>query len=431
MDRVLTVSFELKKTTPSSWDFTQRLDHIRDTRDVREFVHQLMRSFRHTHCGMPNPNAPNTRNHVRDLPPGLTKVINAYMKHAMHREKQAAYEQPYTSPELQQLLRETLVSECKRQDKNIKTGDRIFLQELTKHDVLIAALHQALLALGIDIMYVEHCSEWLNRHRFFWYERSPGSLLLFRTIDGRQPVYNGNTTLSDIISKGTARVFESQLKARDSLYIIKQLWVHSDSIIALGHEQNISWHRTDTEPDKYRRQLTQDKMTWLTMCSTMQSRWMRKHAGDTYKMGVGFGNKYGMQYNMACFPHSTRLVTGNDSRDKYGEGRGGADDRGDEETEEETEEQAANRRFNESNARQDYLMRQQLNDAEYEAYLRDKYPDMFSSEGEEFSDDEAGQAEQDWEDEAAVAEARGEGNEEGGTIFYGPKGKRAGRRSKK
>ena len=310
METVLAVENKLREETPSCWDHTMMLDHIRNKHDVRGFVHQLLRSFRHTHSGMSSTFDLNTLDNVRDLPPGLTKVTNAYMQHALHLKNTHGH--TYNVDELKQVLKDTLVSECTTQNKNIKTADRIFLQELTKHDVLIEALHETLLGLKTDIMYLECCSEWLTRQRFFWYSKSPGFLLLFRTTDGRQPVYNGKVKLSNIISDNTARVFESVLTAQDCVDIIRHLWMHNDSIAALGRKQNIHWYDIQPAQLNYNSQLMKEKKTWLEMFAHMQDVWMKNHPGDTYRMGVQLGSQermrydtaclYGIRYDMPCFP---------------------------------------------------------------------------------------------------------------------------------
>jgi hypothetical protein len=325
METVLAVENKLREETPSCWDHTMMLDHIRNKHDVRGFVHQLLRSFRHTHSGMSSTFDLNTLDNVRDLPPGLTKVTNAYMQHALHLKNTHGH--TYNVDELKQVLKDTLVSECTTQNKKLKTADRIFLQELTKHDVLIEALHETLLGLKTDIMYLECCSEWLTRQRFFWYSKSPGFLLLFRTTDSRQPVYNGKVKLSNIISDNTAHVFESLLTAQDCIAIIRHLWMYNDHITALGTKQQIHWNNMQTTQSNYLDQLVKDSGTWSEMFQYNQVVWMSDHPGDTYRMGVSLDNQnrmpydtaclYGIRYDMPCYP--CHLDIGTDTDDRYEE----------------------------------------------------------------------------------------------------------------
>lgn len=120
------------------------------------------------------------------------------------------------------------------------------------------------------------------------YERSPGTLLLHRDVskhrDLLQPVFNDSIKLSNIISADTADVFERQMTVQDSLFMIRQLWLHRKNIWDI---EAVSWYRTDTIVSK--EQLKMDHFTWHRLCETMQNKWRREHPGNTYQLRSDFG----------------------------------------------------------------------------------------------------------------------------------------------
>jgi hypothetical protein len=230
----------------------QNNDHGR-----KEIVHQLLRAFRHVHSGMPNPNNPSIGGmDLKDIPPGFTKLVNAYR--SLHLQNERKYE----------ILTETLHHEVESCLHKCKQSDIVFLRKLASVKALRMALHKTLLFLGEEIVYLEWCSEWINRRRFFAYERAPGYGLLCKRIRaGRQ---------ADIFCAETVNELE-QLSVPKVRQSIQQLW-----------ERPVSMSGSMSEVQRSRFHVAND-ILWIRQNDFMQLDWKTKAPHNSFLL-MHFGN---------------------------------------------------------------------------------------------------------------------------------------------